>query len=67
MERAFEIGLPVQVVHVRWREFYEKSGGGVSVRLEPAGGSSTRVRVEGAGEGVDDLARHFERFLSDGR
>ena len=65
MERAFEVGLPLRVVHARWHEFYEKSGGGMSVRLSPAGGSSTRVCLEGAGEGLEDAARHFERFLEE--
>jgi hypothetical protein len=68
MERHFEIGLPVQIVHSHWEDFRrEHEGARVRLELEPAGGDSTRVRLlapdDADGEGLEDLARHFCRYL----
>ena len=64
MQREFEIGLPVQVVHRHWQGFMQEGGAdGMEMRVEPAGGASTRVCLTGEGEGLDALAQRFQHYL----
>ena len=68
MERAFEIGLPVQIVQSHWEAFRaEHASHGVRLEMEPAGGDSTRVHLlapENAEAGIlEAFADHFRRYL----
>ena len=46
MERRFEIGLPVQIVHSNWEHFKrEHEDSPARLEMEAAGGGSTRVRL----------------------
>lgn len=68
MERRFDIGLPVQIVHSHWEAFKrEHEDSPARLEMEPAGSDSTRVRLlapqnTDAGA-LDLLADHFRHYL----
>jgi hypothetical protein len=68
MERHFEIGLPVQVVHSHWEAFrQEHPASNARLEMQPAGGDSTRVSLLAPenqdAAALEDLAGHFRHYL----
>ena len=68
MERRFEIGLPVQIVHSHWEDFKRDHEHSLArLEMEPAGGDSTRVRLlapeNSDADALDTLAGEFRHYL----